>query len=256
MSSLDELVTVLVPTSPIPRHPDTGLAEECLGAIRSYFPAARVIIMADGVRPAVTHRAEQYKGYLKALSAKVNALELGHTELLIFEEFQHQTRMTRRALQDVRTPLVLFVEHDAILRTEPKIHFDAIASVLLADYGYNMVRLYQWEHAPWHEHEYLMRGEEGLPTLVDPAAEERWVKTVQYSQWPLMARTEYHRKVVDMIDPHRYTMIEPAVYVRIANEPWEQNKIVIYAPPDNAHTFFHKDGRADQVTGRKDPADW
>lgn len=253
MSSLDELVTVLVPTSPIPRHPDTSLVEECLTAIRFYFPTARVIVMADGIRPAVTHRAAQYQEYLRSLSAKL--IQFGNIELLKFDEFQHQARMTRRALQDVKTPLVLFVEHDAVLRTEPRINFGAIASVLYNDYGYNMVRLYQWEQVPWHEHEYLMRGEEFLPTLVDPAAEVRWIKTVQYSQWPLMARTDYHRKVLDMIDPHRYTMIEPAVYIKIANEPWEQNKIVIYAP-ENAHTFFHKDGRADQVTGRKDPADW
>lgn len=265
MHSLDELTTVLIPTSPIPQHPDTSLIEECIGAVRFYFPEARIIIMADGVRPAIQHRAEQYREYLKRLSAKVSAMEFGNCELMVSDEFQHQARMTRRALGEVKTPLVLFVEHDAILRTEPKIDFGAIVWILDSNQA-NMVRLYQWEKVPWHEHEYLMRGKLEWPSHYEP----NWgtwvssrlggdccefVKTVQYSQWPLMARTEYQRKVLNMIDPTRHTMIEPAIYNKIANEPWEANKIVIYAP-ENAHTFYHRDGRRDPVTDRKDPADW
>lgn len=259
----DDQVTVLIPTSPIPCHPDMGLIEECVGAVRHYFPDVRVVLMADGVRPEVSHRAQAYGEYLKALSDKVNYLELGRTELMVCAEHEHQARMTRKSLGFVETPLVLFVEQDAVLRREPAIEWDAIFSILL-DGSVNLVRMYNWKQVPWHEHQYLMRGDLNFITFDGVRKDEhdllgvktiRFLKTVQFSGWPLVARTDYFKALLATIPEGQRTMIEPAVYGKVEREPWEQNKLVIYAPEDGL-TFYHRDGRRDPATGEKDPCNW
>jgi hypothetical protein len=243
---LDNEVTVLIPTSPIPRHPKTDLIESCVDSVRRYFPTARVIVMVDGVRPQVAHRREQYAGYKEALAKLANEGKLGRTELCVFSDPSQQAVMTRNVLHHhVTTPLILFVEHDAILRKEPAINFPAIFDLLLNS-GVNVVRFYNWVDI-YHEHEYLMRGE--LP--YDGA---RFVKTVQYSQWPLVSRTDYHRELLKRIPVDQKTMIEPAVYYDVARKEWEDNKIVIYL--DGERAFTHVDGRADETTGVRDPAEW
>jgi hypothetical protein len=242
--TFDQLLTVLVPTSPIPRHPSTDLIEECLGAIRQYFPTERVIVMCDGVRPQIEHRRNQYEEYLRKLPLVIN----GNTEMMMYDSFQHQARMTWHTLDHVNTPLVLFVEHDAILRREPRIEWDAIFNLILADEA-NMVRFYNWGKVPWHEHEYLMRGDLNYGGV-------HFVKTVQFSGWPLVSSTEYFKQLLDrVLTPGRYAMIETLAYGPVAQDPWEKNKIVIYAP-EHAHTFTHRDGRTDPVTGRRDQGDW
>lgn len=255
---LDDQVTVLIPTSPIPRHPATELIEQCVDAIRFYLPTAKILIMCDGVRPSVENRRGQYAEYLKNLAAVVNSGKMGNTELKVFTDFSQQAIMTKNVLHHyVHTPLMMFVEHDAILRTEPKIFFELIFDALL-DGTFNLVRFYNWNDI-WHEHEHLMRGDitrtrtymNGDVAMQDVA---RFVKTVQYSQWPLISRTDYHKRLLDEVVPGRYTMIEPMVYYRVAGEDWEKNKIGIYI--DGLKTFTHVDGRVDPNTGRKDPGEW
>lgn len=240
----DDQVTVLVPTSPIPRHPDTSLIEECLGAIRHSFPTARIIIMADGVRPQIEYRRRQYEAYLRELPVKLDE----NMELMLYPEFQHQARMTQRTLEHVSTPLILFVEHDAMLRTSPAIEWPVIFDLILSGEA-NVVRMYNWEKATWPEHDYLMRGD-----IVKDGV--RFVRTVQYSGWPFISSADYHRRLLARyLRPGQRGMIESVVYGPVANAAWEENKIVVYAPA-NAHTFVHRDGRTDEQTGRRDPADW
>lgn len=244
---LDDQVTVLIPTSPIPRHPDTSLIEECVSSIRRYFPTAHFIILVDGLRPAVEFRRGQYEGYKKNLSELCVSGKLGNTKLSVFASPVQQAIMTRNALEHhVQTPLILFVEHDAILRAQPALEWEAMFDVVLLDKA-NLVRLYNWDRI-WHEHQYLMRGELEHRGV-------KFIKTVQYSQWPLLSSSDYHRKLLTRIPKMQRTMIEPAVYYQVAAEEWEKNKVVIYYP-ENALTFTHKDGRVDEVTGKKDPAEW
>jgi hypothetical protein len=245
--TLDSQVTILIPTSPIPRHPSTDLLERCVASIRQYFPTAHAIIMADGVRSQVEHRREQYAGYLKGLSELINEGKLGNTKLSVFANHSQQATMTRNVLyHHVHTPLILFVEHDAVFRADPPINFTAIFDLLLKKEA-NLVRFYGWEDI-WHEHKYLMRDE-----LIHLG--QRFVKTVQYSQWPLVSRTDYHQELINKHVPAgQVTMIEPAVYYKVANGEWEDNKIVIYL--DGGLAFTHVDGRLDEATGEKDPAEW
>jgi len=246
--TLDNQITILIPTSPIPRHPATDLIEECVGALRCYFPTAWVVIMADGVRPQVEHRREQYIEYKRRLGERIKTGSLGpRTQLVEFPEYSQQAIMTRTVLEQVDTPLILFVEHDAILRTEPPIAFPAILNLLLDDSA-NVVRFYNWADI-WHEHVPMMRGEFEY-------AGTRFVKTAQYSQWPLVSRTDYHRKILsEWFIPGQRAMIETVMHGPVArSRRWEDHKIVIYL--DGGLAFTHRDGRTDETTGRRDPADW
>jgi hypothetical protein len=243
---MQENISILIPTSPIPRHPSTDLIQECIAAIRVHLPTARCIIMCDGVRDQVAHRREQYAEYKNRLAELCNKKELGNTEMRIFSDPTQQCGMTRNVLHHhVHTPLVLFLEHDAIFRSEP-IAWPAIFGLLLSQQA-NMVRFYGWQDI-WHEHQYLMRGEFNYDG-------SRFVKTVQYSQWPLVSRTDYHLNILEKYSrPGQRAMIESVMYGPVSGAPWEDNKIVIYL--DDKLVFGHRDGRTDEVSGVRDPGEW
>jgi hypothetical protein len=245
--NLDSQVTILIPTSPIPRHPATDLLEECVAGVRVHLPTAHLILLADGVRPQVANRRAQYAEYLKRVCKLVNDGKLGNAKMSVFANHSQQAIMTRNVLHHhVNTPLILFLEHDAIFRSAPPINFSAIFDLLLQNQA-NLVRFYGWQDI-YHEHAYLMRGE-----LIHQGA--RFVKTVQYSQWPLVSRTDYHVKLLDKhAKPGQVTMIESVAYGPVAGAPWEDNKIVIYL--DQELVFRHRDGRTDEATGVRDPGEW
>jgi hypothetical protein len=243
---LDEQITCLVPTSAIPSHPATYLIEECISGIRHYFPTAKVIIMADEVRPQLEHRRGQYNDYKKNLRVAVSRLT--NVELSEFTGVSQQGIMTRKTLDSgVKTPLVLFCEHDAILRPEPPLEIEAMLNLLLSGDA-NIVRLYNWGDI-WHEHEYLMRGKMAFNGY------SRFTKTVQFSGWPLFARADYLRMMFGKhFPPHKIVMLESQMYGPVCASCWEEHKIVIYA--DGTPGFTHRDGRTDPVSGRRDPGEW
>ncbi len=244
---LNYQITVLIPTSPIPRHPDTGQIDACVDSVRRYFPRAQLIIMADGVRPQMEHRRAQYEEYVASVRSKAFAGEYGPNAVVKkFREHSQQAVMTRETLRDVDTPLILFCEHDVVFRPEGAIAFPAIFDLLLTG-GANLVRFYNWADI-WHEHAHLMRGEFGHQG-------SRFVRTVQYSQWPLVSTANYHRAILDRyFTPERRAMIETVMYGPVAASQWEDHKIVIYL--NGGLVFEHRNGRMDEATGVRDPADW
>ena len=240
----DDLLTILIPTSPIPSHPSTDIIDETISGIRLYFPTARIIVMCDGVRASVEHRRGQYQEYLRNLSAKYVGDRI---EFCYFNDPTQQAWMTREVLKTVvTTSLVLFNEHDACLRAYPPIQWGTIFRLLQTEYA-NLVRFYHWDRI-WHEHEYLMR-EHFIYEDVE------FVQTVQFSGWPFVAKKEYLQKILtDHFAPTERKMIETGLYGPIASAPWEQNKMVIYYP-ENADTFVHRNGRVNEL-GIKDPGEW
>lgn len=262
---IDSQITVLVPTSPIPSHPSTELLDKVIASIRFHLPESKIIIMADGVRSQVGHRAAQYEEYLSRVSDKLARMEYGNAMMPIFTEPTHQAGMTDMMLDaHVDTPYVAFFEHDVTLVTNQNprdeentgvthpedcvIRWDEIVD-LLESGGSNLVRFYLWEKI-WHEHQYLMRGQ-----MIQGSS--RFIQTVQFSGWPFVARTDYlWHLLTEAVPCGEKTMIEPAVYGLISESSWEQHRLTIYLPEPNGRRFYHLNGRVDATTGLRDSSDW
>lgn len=240
VGEVQDKITVLIPTSPIPSHPDTAMVEQTILSVRRHMPRAEIILMFDGVRPAMEHRRGQYEEYKRRLLWKCN--HDWHNVLpVVFDTHTQQADMLRATLDLVRTPLVLFIEHDAYFVDGP-IQWDAIVATLLSGAA-NMIRLYYY--AELHpEHNYLMRGTVNLNGA-------RFVKTVQYSQWPNVATVEFYRRILDEhFERGQKKMIETVMYSPVAESSWDAHKVMIYYPEGGARQWIHNNGR------ENDPCDW
>lgn len=241
-NSTDEKITVLIPTSPIPSHPETTIIDEVVASVRRDLPNSEIIIMMDGVRPAVEHRRAQYEEYKRRLLWKANH-EWKNVLCAHFDHPTQQADMTRWVLDNmVKTPYVLFMEHDAVLLTERHINWDAIVATIDAGEA-NMVRLY-WRPQIHPEHLYLMRGSYRSGGTV-------FERTVQYSQWPNVASAAFYRRILaDHFPVGKPAMIETVMYSPVVEYPWDRYKVVIYTPDGDACVWVHRNGR------QGDPADW
>lgn len=240
---LADLITVLVPTSPIPSHPSTAIIEETLDSLEvAGLGDCETIVMADGVRAEQEHRRGEYEHYLRALlwdlnHGRRNALPL------VFDEHLHQAEMTRRALAEVRTPLVLFVEHDTPLVGE--IPWWKMADAILASpCEADVIRLHH-EAQVLEPHRYLMVARRevirGVPMQ----------RTAQWSQRPHLASASWYRSTLARhFAPWARTMIEDRLYGEIAT-PWVERrkwgndcKLWLYSPDGDMKRSTHLDGRA------------
>lgn len=261
---VDSSITVLISTSPIPSHPSTEILDKVIESIRFHLPESPLIIMADGVREQVNHRAVQYDEYLERVGENYAAMKYGRASLCMAMTHKHQAALTREVIENyVKTPFVFFSEHDTPLVTtfNPRdvggngrtleedciIRWDEICD-LLASGGANMARFYLWEKI-WWEHEYLMRGQM-------KQGSSRFIQTVQFSGWPNIATTEFYKRLLREIPEGAKTMIEPAVIGRVQAASWTDYRLVIYLPEPNGRRFYHLNGRVDAQTGQRDPADW
>lgn len=240
-NDLADLVTVLVPTSPIPSHPSTAIIEQTLASVVERLPGCEVFVMADGVRPEQEDRRDDYERYLRQLLHLTN--RTAAVVPFVHDEHLHQAEMTRRALELVRTPLVLFVEHDTPLVGD--VPFDALARVVLSGTA-DAIRLHH-EAAVLDEHRYLMADLE--PVDVDGVSLQR---TGQWSQRPHLARASWYRWLLDghLFGPGTRTMIEDRLYGEIAT-PWVERhqwggwcKLWMFTPEGDVKRSTHLDGRA------------
>lgn len=240
-SALADLITVVVPTSPIPSHPDPGILNETMASVRARMPACEVLLMADGVRPEQEHRRDDYEEYLRRALWSANH-QWRNVLPLIHDEHLHQAEMTRRALELVRTPLVLFVEHDTPLIGD--IPFADLVTPV-CDGRADVVRLHH-EASILEPHRYLMVDPE--PVYVDGLPMQR---TAQWSQRPHLARASWYRDMLAGHFPaHARTMIEDAFYSAVAT-PWIERgewgspcRLWMFTPPGDIKRSGHLDGRA------------
>lgn len=236
-----EGITVLVATSPIPSNPDTHFIEETVKSVRERLPDSEIILMVDGVREEQADRTKDYTEYTRHLLWKANH-EWKKVYPLVFETHQHQANMTREALKYVRTPTILFMEHDVPLCGE--IPFDQMAEAVQLN-EVNLIRLH-YEAAIHPEHTHLMLDTEphtikGLPLL----------RTAQYSQRPHVASTEFYRYIIETyFPPTAVTMIEDLIYGKLENAwftrgqaGWNDFKVWIYAPKGDMKRSLHTDAR-------------
>lgn len=260
---VNELMTVLVPTSPIPSNPDTYILENTLKAIRFHLPTAPIIILMDGVRPSCIHRKKDYAKFKAVIKQKCSAGTYTNVTWLEFGQWTLQADMVRMALDTtVKTPLIFFNEHDATLVTtenprtgrqdtlpeDLKIDWEAICKCILENRA-NTVRLYYVGERIIPEHIHMMHGEFEY-------AGAKFVQTTQFSGWPHMASTEFYRAMMRChFIPGKRDMLECPLYGPVAAAPWDTFKTAIYYPDENARRFRHTNGRA-LPDGSQEKADW
>lgn len=234
--------TVLVPTSPSPLHPATYHIDTVLGSIRDRTDA-EIIVMLDGVREEQAHRADAYEEYRRRV--------IWHCEHhfdgvipLYFDEHMHQANVTRAALELVHTPAVLFVEHDTPLVGD--IPFDELQAPIDAG-ELDVIRLHH-EAQILDAHRHLM---------VDPEPHLKYgpplQRTVQWSQRPHLASTEFYRRIINTYFGSRSrTFIEDAMHGVVSThhremgmDGWEKFRLAIYNPGGDIRRSGHLDSRGD-----------
>jgi len=253
-------ITVLIPTSPIPSHPSTKILDETISNIRKYTDA-EIIIMQDGIHKSLEHRALDYQKYCSVVNNKMRDGEYGNCSVVPFPAHNHQAMMTRYVLGNiVKTPLIMFCEHD----TSPigDIPFDRICDMIKSSDEINYMRFNIFEKIPY-EHEYLMIGEYMVsikkgqtpgPTIIDPSTINalnegiRFRKTIQWSQRPHIAKTEWYKHILKTyFDKTPISMIEDVMHSVVQTTYSELGKdvfgLAIYAPEGNQLRSYHADGR-------------
>lgn len=236
-------ITVVVSTSPIPSHPDTRIIDETIASVLHQLSDAEIILMHDGVRPEQDDRRADYETYMQRVLWKADH-RWRHTLPLIFDEHLHQAVCTKRALEHVQTPLILFCEGDTPL-TDGDIPWDAIADTILNGDA-NVVR-FSHEASILSVHRHLM-----LDTEPQKVRGVPMTRTIQWSQRPHLASTAWYRDLLDRYFPgDERDFIEDKVYGRLiaayqrdGDMGWMNWRTWIYTPPGDIKRSYHTDGRA------------
>lgn len=243
---IKEAVTVLIPTNPIPSHPDTLVLDETIEMVRHHLPNSEIIIMFDGVRDNLKHRKDDYEEYIRRVLWKCNH-EWKNVLPLVFSEHEHQANMAKVALGYVHTPLILYVEHDAPVVSDCDIEWEKLEEVILKGEA-NVIRFHH-EAMILSDHEYLMFDHENK--IVEGVSMRR---TMQWSQRPHLASKVFYQNMLDRYFTGDKTMIEDVVYGRLIEAckdgilGWYDWRVWIYTPEgDNIKRSYHIDGR------KKDP---
>lgn len=234
-------ITVLIATSPIPKHPSTDIIEETIQSVRERLPDSEIILMIDGVRDEQSHYKDNYTEYARRLLWKSNH-QYEHVYPLLFESHNHQANMAREALRYVRTSKILYMEHDTPLTGD--IPFKEIGEVIDSGRA-NLVR-FHYEAQVLDVHKHLMDDSEvinGVPLT----------RCAQWSQRPHLASTEFYRRIIaEYFPPSSLTMIEDRMYGVLENAwfsrklaGWNDYKVWMYTPEGDIKRSLNLDGRED-----------
>lgn len=229
--SLRDRLTILMPSSPIPSHPSIALISDTIARIRAYpeLEDVEIVVMLDGVREEQAHRYEAYEAYKQNLADAA----FPNVTLIPFDEHMHQSGMMWSVLPTVKTPLLLFCEHDTY--PDGQVPWEAIANAISNDCP--VIRLHIF-HEVLHVHRALYAKSRewicGVPT----------VRTTQFSMRPHVALTEwYQRLMADWFTEEDRTMVEDAIIGPVSQLGWDRFRLRIYAPGDDMTRSRTNDGR-------------
>lgn len=232
-------VTFLVATSPIPTHPDPSITVDTVESLKAQCPDAEIIIMCDGVRAEQEHRRGDYVEYLRRLSVKC-AREWDGVVMRLFDGLTQQAEMIRQTLPLVRTPYMMFVEHDTPLTGD--IPWEQMKEAV-ASGDADMIRLYpNTDLEPSHAHMMLDRQTiAGLPLL----------RTYQYSSRPHLCTVAFMQRMLDTwFTPGEVQFLELRMHSVMSRlwtdhgmHGWNQCKTWIYEPEGNLQRSLHTNGR-------------
>jgi len=231
-------LSVIIPTSPILSHPNTKIIEETLNSLDK-LGSIDIYLLIDGIREEQGKFKDNYNLYIRNILKIANRSE--NIYPIIFNEHTHQVAMTRKALELINSDYVLFIEHDTPLCEN--IPLNEIF-IMLQTQDANVVRL---------NHEALVLPEHEFLYLSDPIKynNELFRKTIQWSQRPHFARTEFYREILNKyFSKIAKCMIEDGIhghpiedYKRKGMSGWNDWRIWTYTPPRDQKRSYTTDGR-------------
>lgn len=237
-----DLITVLIVTSPSPLHPSTSVIEETLDSVRTRLPGAEIIIGLDGIRSEDRHHESEYHEYKRKLCALTNPMQ--NVCPITFAEHRHQSGMARFLLEMTHTPYVLWMEGDTPLTGH--IPFDDCVD-LMRDHDLSILR-FTHEAGILDEHQYLF--------LDKQPGSKPFVRTVQYSARPHLIKTDKFRDLVHtFFGSGARTFLEDTLYGALqytgtnatghkaVKEAWDKHRMAVYAPKGSWKRSEHLDGR-------------
>lgn len=230
---MKDQITAIIPICPMPSHPSGEVLDEVLAQIRARLPDIEIILMFDGVSPTLMHLKDQYEQYKQAMLWKINN-ELENVTPLVFSEHMHQSLMTKKALEIVRTPLLLWSEQDTPLHND--IPFEAIAEVIKAGYA-NTIR-FSHEASILDVHKDLFLDHEPQEILGVPL-----LRNKQWSGRPQLASTDFYRTIAAKYWDEQPRFIEHIMYGKVIEAGFEEFRLHLYAPAGTLVTSKHLDGR-------------
>lgn len=231
-----EQITAMMPSSPIPRHPSTEMINETISSVRERLPDAEILVTLDGVRKEQRSRIPAYEEYTRRLLWECNWL---HRRVvpIVFDSHHHQALMAKATIDEVKTPYLLYVEQDTPLTDE--IDFGVCANALNQ---FNLVRFSHEAVIPEPHHDMML----------DKEPVDGFIRTVQWSGRPHLARTEFYRWLLsEFFEWGKKAFIEHKMYGEIVEEfsvngfyGWQKYAMAIYAPdPANLRRSANLNGR-------------
>lgn len=228
-------ITVVVPTSPIRSHPDTAIIEHTVASIRHHLPAALIILTFDGVRAEQQNMRCEYEEYIRRVLWRADHdRSWGQVLPFVFDKHVHQVGMMRAIIDHIRTPLLMYVEHDMPLRTDREIDLDGVVRFIRSGRS-DLVRFYLRDEIP-QEHGYLMHGIE---------SDAPYLRTSQWSQNVHVATVDlYRRALTSHFSPDAKSFIEDGLHGPVAGSyPSDDYRLHIYHPSGDIRCLQHLDGR-------------
>jgi hypothetical protein len=244
-------VTIVVATSVLPSHPNTDIIDETIASIRVHFPDNEIIMQIDGLRQEQRNRKKDYDEYKNRILWKC-LHEYNNVIPFIFKRHSHQTDMMRQTINEINTPLMLYVEGDAPLT--PDVEIDWSRCLDMFEYEKANTIRFHFESSIPEAHEHLMFG-----------LEDGFMKTAQWSQRPHLTRTSYYRDVVLPVCKNIF-FIEDTFHGRVQDDMipygtfsekgWDTHKLWIYHPEGSIKRSYHLDGRQGKRKYTSDDEIW
>lgn len=234
--SMRDIISVVMVTSPIASHPSLDIIQETLNSVRSRLPDSEIFILCDGVRPEQEPYTDRYNEYVSRLLWKARN-EWSNVYPVVYDSHKHQAAMVIEFLhrETIKTPLMLFMEHDTPLVGE--IPWEVCADFIQEDQT-DLVRFHHEAVVP-NDHWYLYPdGKEPIEWGGVP-----FIRTIQWSQRPHLASVTFYRKILEKyFSPFSRTMIEDTMH-GAAQDPDFDGTLYIYYPPGDCKRSTHTDGR-------------
>jgi hypothetical protein len=245
------VISVVIPISVIKSHPSPATLFETWDSIRFHLPTAELFLTFDGVRAEQDDRYDDYQEFIR--QALIRARGDAATYPVMFNEHRHQSGMLKAVINEIRTPLIMYVEADTPIVTDEPIEWENITAYITSGES-NLIRLHHEAQIP-AEHRHMMHGGETFAAFscTRTSTPTHFERTSQWSQRPHIASVAYYRRILDahfsenarcFIEDCMHGVVDNAYRVDGMNG-WLQHRLHIYAPAGgNIKRSYTTDGRA------------